>query len=1030
MENTMREVTLVALEAVFEDGLLHLRGVVENRAEEVASDVAFAWHASPGVDLLRNGDARVSGSGDDASVYVIAQSMQPAEVREFDIPLALTGSLLSAQVLFSRIGLGFNGVSRAFDDVVCDLPEAVALQMHADVAGEVSETSLAVATITIKNAGRSASNHGFLRFDLPEDLAIFQDLTRGEFSCEVPALLAGDEFMTKVPFCLRSVHTAGLRKIRAAVVIDDVEAASLEFPVSLWVVPRLGVRVYPATGAWRAGEWREVEVAVTNSGSALASGVELLAAPCGGVIVDAARELYAVAPMLERGQRVLRVSVGDVAPGEVARVAIRAQPPFMRMPENPAVSLVARYGDNEATARVDVDLAYVARFDAARTELVSPASALPAGTIARIPLKIANSGSAPAENVRLELTHHSNLTILGVEDTRSEVRDGVYYAGSIPAGYLHENALLVRIGAVYPGSESFDVRGVLLADNTYGVALAPATIQTTGEVAIALEASSPERGQVSVVIRSIGDAIAKQLQLRCELPGATRILERSTRVDGMLIPDEDGKSVLVGSGLNARDVEPGSSIPVTFQVESECADSLEATLKVIAGGTEAAKAFVTLNPLVLETAPKYSGAGFVLDHHAVTDVAVLPVAKDGDHAVQPALSDPSRLDEAAVLPVTPTSDRVADTQAAVLSPRESNASGVVVAGIDTTQTRDAVSVPTELPSFDNLMLERPALATERPASAEAASQGQGNTPEAHSAVDDTAHDKEREVDEKSAGAERQTVVVTTEAEQPATVSAEVPTLASPQISITPVESQATENASRLSALPLRLAPATLPLTSSWVRGVITTLSPLIRSNARELSMHAMALRFFLPKQFEAAVQVERQAELDEALTALHGGFRRDTVMAAGMAESASFAPSESWLARVETTQLVGAARAFTRSLESVQFACESEFNAPASVLVAHVDYANVAGIERRFNTGDALATTWVFAQMFPTMCSDSPVLSEALERYRKSLEAVLWDVPANEGLRFPVPVELDDLLTNLHDALRGYASAMGVSVAA
>lgn len=195
-------------------------------------------------------------------------------------------------------------------------------------------------------------------------------------------------------------------------------------------------------------------------------------------------------------------------------------------------------------------------------------------------------------------------------------------------------------------------------------------------------------------------------------------------------------------------------------------------------------------------------------------------------------------------------------------------------------------------------------------------------------------------------------------------------------------------------------------------------------------MHAMALRFFLPKQFEAAVQPERQAEMDEALTTLHGAFRRDTVMAAGMAESASFAPSESWLARAETPQLVAAARSFTRSMESVQFTRESEFKPSDGELVAHVDYTNIAGIERRFNTGDALATTWVFAQMFPTECSDSAVLTEALQRYRKSLETVLWDVPANEGLRYGVPVELDDLLTNLHDALRGYASAMGVSVAA
>lgn len=1013
----MNDVIVKDLGLICDGEHLVLRGVVANEGDREIVDVAISWHGPAEVERLATDTCEVVGAGADASCVLIAPVVAAGESVDIAVPLRVRDGVGSV-VRLTHVGLGYCGVSRALEDLECNLPGFVRIDVGCEVSGVASDCEVARVKVRVRNTGRSVSPAGSVAVDLSDGLCLL-DRVRGFqlYEYPVPELTIGEAYDIEFGACVREAVNSGDAICAAVVHADGNELARTEFVVPVDVVPRLDLAVRPQDGEWSAGSWRDVDIHLRNSGIASASAVDMILRPVGGVSVDVAAGPNAVSASLESSERVLRVRIEDLPGGESTCVRVRVQAPFRRLEAAPALSVEARHKDKVCALVLPLRLDYVPRFDANQSGFVSTVVDQPAGTIARLPVRISNIGAAVAQGVWLDLDLDPALTLVGVEDARATVEGNVYYAGDIPPGYVHENALLVRIGAVFAGSNELAVSAVVRARNCYGVVLQPATIRARGEVAVVLDdLRASEDGEACATVCSIGDAVAKHLGIYCALPAGVRVAERSTRIEGALIADNGGESVLTSEGVNVRQVEPGARIRVSARLVGDVAEPTPVDFFVVCDGIEITRQTVDVVPIVVAPAPRLSGAGFVLDHPIVEE------SSDASLDAHPDVSNSSRSVQPAVPSAASTPDDLTESETAVL-PSPASA----IEGVDAAE----VSVSSSVVATGGAALD-----------ASLDSGSESGTLSSVDAVGETAGgDAGAVVDE-----EMSVLALSTGADvsEPGVVGLDLNHVAGDVTHLPDADTIKTvhehsmvetisvpgDTAGVIYTQRTPVCRAVLPITPAWVRGVVTTLSPLIRSHVRELSMHAMAVRLFLPERFVDEVQIERRAELAESFAALQSSFRRDTVMAAGMAETASFVSSEPWLARVESPSLVSAARGFVRALDGALFTGVDVAAADDKLLIATVDYQNLGGVERRYNSGDALATTWVFTLLFPTMCGDSAMLSDALARYRKSLEAVLWEVPPSDGLQYPVSIELDDELGNLHDALRGYASVMGVSVAA
>jgi hypothetical protein len=226
---------------------------------------------------------------------------------------------------------------------------------------------------------------------------------------------------------------------------------------------------------------------------------------------------------------------------------------------------------------------------------------------------------------------------------------------------------------------------------------------------------------------------------------------------------------------------------------------------------------------------------------------------------------------------------------------------------------------------------------------------------------------------------------------------------------------------------LTLVPASLELTAPWLRGSVSGLAPLISSPARVLAMHALALRFFVPERFLALCPDDRRERIEDTLLGLRKASKADAVRAAAFASAPTFAVTGNWLRLVDSDAVIQASRSLARSVDHVLFT-ESPSAPDDNRLIAEVDVANLGATTRRFESSDAMATTWVFWNLLPTIVLSRPALGEALVAYRNSLEEALYTAsPSIESLSMIVAPEVDLALERVRSELISLAAERGVA---
>lgn len=229
--------------------------------------------------------------------------------------------------------------------------------------------------------------------------------------------------------------------------------------------------------------------------------------------------------------------------------------------------------------------------------------------------------------------------------------------------------------------------------------------------------------------------------------------------------------------------------------------------------------------------------------------------------------------------------------------------------------------------------------------------------------------------------------------------------------------------------PLRLVPAVLELSPTWLRAVNIALDPLVKSPDRSLVMHALVLRFFLPERIIGDADSDASAEVNEALTTLIGSARAEALKCATIAGAPTFQISDAWIRTAESPKLIDSAQRYAEVMAmTTYFPLDGETK---MALVSDVDVLKLkTNVVRRYGLADKTATCWLFLTMFPTRCVEFPALSAALVAYREAFEAMLDEVGAQESvLMRGSSQELDDALTTLADELQT-ASASVNSVAA
>ncbi len=1040
---TVHETVLSDLRLEYQANFLVLSGTVTNRGSRAVRDLLIGWYAPEGVERLRLDGSSFPGTDAGASIAKIADVLEAGQDHSFSFPVAIHGSL-PAQITYSRIGFACEGVSRACPSLSCEIPEDVDLHVDVETPEPLCPGAAGRIRLIVSNRGRSNAGGCHADVTISSALAFYDAAAMGTDARTkaffVPQIEAGGSIAFDIPVSVLGLEHHDCADCMVSLRYgDQCTSGDFRLPIALAADVQLYVS---ASDDWRPGERSELRVRAVNAGSGVAPRTEVVFISGGGVSVDTNIADRHVIPSFEDRHRVVRVFLGDLAPDEAVEFVVGVTPPVTRVEDDLRLTAQARWSDRRADCSVPIALEYAAEF--------SPESGFAqvdgthyAGGYVRVPLRIVNTGSARAIDVRVALDVDAQLEIVGVEDTRASIIDGVYYAGAIPGGFTHENVLLARVRGAYGGTNDIELRGEVFASNAYGVALRPARICTVGCVAIEMSAQSEADGVVNVIVRSVGDAIAQTMRITCELPQGAAVAERTTRVDGHTLADDGGASVLLQSGISLHDVEPGAQLVITAQVESAQREPVEVAFLASSDETEFARASCMVVPAEAARPALIERPGYRLDHAVLAIDPVWPLRAEivavepPDAPVDDVATDRVSSGSTAARDVERNDGVDVDTK--VLSD-DREAQDSQSAGGDT--ERGALELPQG--EQQTALVERQEPQIDASAVGEQFSPPLGASDE--SIVGDTVEthvaqlpvEREREVETQQPSVNGDVAPADESAEERASVGQGAPPadldrgtvqdVSDGGATVTPITDAI---APKVDAQPLRLVPATLPMSSSWLRGVVTTLTPLIRSGVRELSMHAMAVRLFMPDTIVAQVADGRDVEIAEALTALNRSYRKETIIAAGMAEGASFAPSDAWLRQVESQTLQDAARALVRAVDGARFTAKESAGDASALVVAEIDIQNLGNTDRRFEIGDPLATTWVFSLLFPTSVADAPLLSQALSEYRTAFqERTLWNVPPNLGLRAPVSVELDDALANVQDALRAYARNLGVAVAA
>ena len=982
---------------------LQFSGVVVNTGDAPCRDVELVFVLPAGVGLPANAvvGSAAAGAPRNATSLPLCEVLGPEARQAFVVELPIVGKVGEIAVLAS-IGLASDRGSVGVGALRCSVPRRPVLRVSADIPATLSASGVARATFVIGNVGRSPARGLWLSLAGDDDLTVRGgDRDRGVADaegCEVAilgSLEVGESREVSVHIHSRGVGRGGDHCFTASVSNDAGENLWVEaYVVTVETMPALSVvcdTVYDA----EVDEFVDVEAVVCSVGNGAASAVTVEVVPRGGVRLDASAPESLLQPTFTNGRRHLRGELGDLAALSQVPVKFRATGAPSRASDPAGFDVFVSADDATTVVRhVPVEARYLFGVKGKATRFKALSGECVPGDLVRVKMAIANGGTEALEDARVRLLVSPALVVEGLQDGRSRVHDGVYYAGDIPAGVMHENVLLLRVSALPEGVTSLCVGGVLSAIGAYELPIGSAEIRGRAQSRVALESLITDGHTVRFVVANRGDAETKRVDLGVICDDGMFVEPGTTHVGEHVLVDDGGHSPLAAAGVVLGAIAPGTSIPVQLNVVSET-DRVGSVTVVLRFGTSRIERSIDVKASARALLPTLAGG------YTIENAVVAPSLKIEETSAIAVLSngvpiDGAGMDLPAPIPVVPADD----------------AAGVERTGEEALYAgdgeRSAPSASTPAPGESNTeFIEH----LEKAALPPSVSAGASST-----TSDVVAPASPHIVDPEPPAPLLALPAATGDAGGAEPVSAAA---ASAEPPLTP--------AALVAGKPLGLVPASLEVTTPWLRGCVSGLAPLISSPARVLAMHALALRFFVPDRFLADCADDRRERIEDTLAGLRKASKTDAVRAAAFASAPTFGVTTSWLRLVDSDGVIQASRALARSVDRVLFTASADEPAD-NRLIAEVDVANLGATTRRFEASDAMATTWVFWNLLPTILASRPTLGEALLAYRNTLEETLYTAsPGPESLKMPVPAEVDAALERVRSELIALSADRGVA---
>jgi hypothetical protein len=934
----------------------------------------------------------------------------------------------------------------------CSVPRRPVLRVSADIPATLSAGGVARATFVIGNVGRSAARGLRLSLAGDDDLMVRGcDRDRGVADAEgsevaiLGSLEVGESREVSVHIHSQGVGRGGDHCFTASVSNDAGENLWVEaYVVTVETMPALSVvcdTVYDA----EVEEFVDVEAVVCSVGNGAASAVTVEVVPRGGVRLDASAPESLLQPTFTNGRRHLRGELGDLAALSQVPVKFRATGAPSRASDPAGFDVFVSADDATTVVRhVPVEARYLLGVKGKTTRFKALSGECVPGDLVRVKMAIANGGTEALEDARVRLLVSPALVVEGLQDGRSRVHDGVYYAGDIPAGVMHENVLLLRVSALPEGVTSLCVGGVLSAIGAYELPIGSTEIRGRAQSRVALESLITDGHTVRFVVANRGDAETKRVDLGVICDDGMFVEPGTTHVGEHVLVDDGGHSPLAAAGVVLGAIAPGTSIPVQLNVVSET-DRVGSVTVVLRFGTSRIERSIDVKAPARALLPTLAGG------YTIENAVVAPPLKIEETPAIAALSNGvpvvgSGVDVPAPIPVETAQAQAREAAASPMSPEPDAANALASRNGEhgAAGARDDDAVPVAgLRTND-------AAVVEQRTGAEALNAGDGeraapvaSTPAPGESNSEFIEHLEKAalplpVSAEPAGASSTTSDVVAPPSPHIVDPEPAPLLALPAATVDaggaePVNAAVASAepllipAPIVAGKPLGLVPASLEVTTPWLRGCVSGLAPLISSPARVLAMHALALRFFVPDRFLADCADDRRERIEDTLAGLRKASKADAVRAAAFASAPTFGVTTSWLRLVDSDGVIQASRALARSVDRVLFTASADEPAD-NRLIAEVDVANLGATTRRFEASDALATTWVFWNLLPTILASRPTLGEALLAYRNALEETLYTAsPGPESLKMPVPAEVDAALERVRSELIALSADRGVA---
>ena len=880
-----------------------------------------------------------------------------------------------------HVGIFYDGRSRPLPSIEASIPRDVRLAIEVQPSALIVG-SIGVAKITVENIGRSRASNVAVRIDTEDGLRAVpseSSPTDGPQTIVLGRLEVGERHGFMVPLAAPMVTERAVKQLVTTATADGNVHVSAEASVEILAPHLLRVDLEREVEArWELGVPVSSAVVVRNEGPGVARRIEILSWTDGGVRVafgDAA-----VTRTIRNGRRVCRWLIEELAPDAVATfpatiTAVNAEDLERRV----VVEAIAEESEQAVRCELSID-AGAGSFFGPRTRVLACADLGSVGELVSVPIEVENGSPVPMHGVLLFCSLPPSLVLEGVEAPSASIQEDVVFLGTLAAGAILQANLLLRVGALERGSHELPVNAEVTAFNAYGRALDPGVVRAEAVSVIDVALRAGVGGMVIGTVANVGDATEPEVIVRVELESGM-VLHGTTSVGGRVLADTNGASPVIG-GVRLRDVEAGAQVDFQFRVLTD--GQHEAVIRLVAQMGEQVRSsgtVRTLGALMMDTTDFGRANGFIVE------AAVLALPSSSASSEPPAEAPDA-------FAVASAHEDSGTGSGAVRSAEDEPVSAVA-------PSEPAPAAPTH--ASDDAALEEPA-----PALAAQPGDGEPEVPVVAAA--------EAGLQEPAA------------APEPAAIPNAVEHHGDEDSPLHPDTAAAIASTARtpLNAAdqPLREIPFALDVTSTWLRGITVSLESLVQSPCRDVSMHALALRFFVPDRILATAHDEASEQVLTALGALAARGRSEALRCSTMAGAGSFRVTDSWLRMVEPEGLRDEAERFVETLTSTSYA-PSDGGVPAESLVSAVDTTYLrSNVGRRFTHSDTTATTWLFLTLLPTTIVASPALSGALLAYRKAFEALLFDVGVNENVLVrPAPQELDDALTLILDELRAYAPA-------